>query len=456
MSPRISGLLVVALLALASRSLAADPPADNAVGDELIVHEWGTFTNFSGSDGVNLSFRPLVDNELPEFVVDRARQSGKIYFGKGYLGARQRMETPVTYFYTNREREVNVQVRFPEGLLTEFYPPVANMKPEFEYGKPEPIGDSVLDWGKVLLVPPARLNPPIESPEWSSLVHQHVLKSLAPDDPRGQHYFHARETDSAYVFVHRPAASQSGLVPAGTFSEKFLFYRGVGNFDLPLQLKSLGRDWFELFNTGKRPVQSLFLVSVKASSQGDSIRFREFASIGAGERLSLELPANGSSAEGLSEALVQALVRHSLFEKEARAMVKTWESSWFRENGTRLLCMVPPELTDELLPLEIEPTPNQTVRILVGRLEVLTPEAENSLAGVVRESATLRTSPSQAYEMPAAIRQLGRLAEPALLRVKSISGDPAVAAEVDLLLAELRPIQPGPNGTEPLPNTAVD
>src|SRR5713101_8402130 len=47
-------------------------------GDGLIVHEWGTFTSFSGSDGVRLEFRPLVDEDLPPFVLDRFLQSGVV------------------------------------------------------------------------------------------------------------------------------------------------------------------------------------------------------------------------------------------------------------------------------------------------------------------------------------------------------------------------------------------
>ena len=32
------------------------------------------------------------------------------------------METPVIYFYSDREQTVNVRVRFPHGLITEWYP----------------------------------------------------------------------------------------------------------------------------------------------------------------------------------------------------------------------------------------------------------------------------------------------------------------------------------------------
>ncbi len=65
------------------------------------MHEWGTFTEFSGSDGVRLEFRPLADEDLPPFVLDRFLQSGVGNpFSKSEIRVRLRMETPVTYFYT--------------------------------------------------------------------------------------------------------------------------------------------------------------------------------------------------------------------------------------------------------------------------------------------------------------------------------------------------------------------
>jgi hypothetical protein len=71
-------LAALALLAVAvplGRNLVGGDldvdPRDPLVASDrgkLIVHEWGTFTNFAGADGVQLDFRPLVDNELPPFV----------------------------------------------------------------------------------------------------------------------------------------------------------------------------------------------------------------------------------------------------------------------------------------------------------------------------------------------------------------------------------------------------
>ena len=45
---------------------------------KFVVHEWGTFTNFSGSDGVNLEFRPLATNDLPRFIMTPFNQPGSL------------------------------------------------------------------------------------------------------------------------------------------------------------------------------------------------------------------------------------------------------------------------------------------------------------------------------------------------------------------------------------------
>src|SRR5262249_1355427 len=153
---------------------------------------------------------------------------------------RLRMETPVTYFYTPVERHVNVRVGFPEGLLTEFYPPVAHMAPAFQYGEQLSLKDSSLNWGSVHLIPGDRFKAAVEDPALRRTLE--TLLSLGPTPPcdAKNHYIHARETDSALVHVHRPDPGPMGnqLIPHGDFFEKFLFYRGVGNLDLPLELTS--------------------------------------------------------------------------------------------------------------------------------------------------------------------------------------------------------------------------
>jgi len=387
----------------------------------FVVHEWGTFTSFTGSDGGQLEFRPLVDADLPPFVLNRERQFGwpSLYsypLTKSYLRVLVRMETPITYFYSDREREVSVRARFPQGLLTEYYPPVEHFRPEFNAFAGPVISGGELDWGKLRIMPDASGKP---SP---------------PDSDGYEHYAHARETDSALIAVERAPAKQRSAEATGQFYEKFLFYRGVGNFKLPLELTAHEGGQFELENTGRESIRSLFLVTI----EGEKLRFVKLDSISGGKTASLVQSQQPSSIDELADAMTSALIDERLYEKEARAMVNTWLSSWFGEQGTRLLYLLPQKATDEVLPLEIQPQPEETVRVMVGRLEIMRPEDEVRINGLVKQSAHVRAQTAETYELPAAIRELGRLAEPALVRVKNLASDDEVRVEANLLLNQLQ------------------
>ncbi|HEV3006788.1 MAG TPA: hypothetical protein VGX78_20125, partial [Pirellulales bacterium] len=338
----LAGLLAAAALATPKgRSpLASTAPTAGNINVEqpvakLVVHEWGTFTNFSGSDGVQLDFRPLADVELPAFVYDRPMQ-GTFWLGKGRR-ARQRMETPVIYFYTDRPREVSVRVEFPRGLLTEFYPPPQTVLPTYDCGVAPPLADSSLDWGEIRIVPEGM----------TDQLQADVEGLIDPPEVEGDnHYAYARETESAIVEASDNMGSKH--------HEKFLFYRGLGNFSLPLRLEAHGQGRFTVTNDGAVAVRSLFLVEVTAGE----IRFMQSPVVDAHASVSIERSRSASTNGELGARLVENLVAAGLYEKEARAMVKTWESSWFGEPGTRLLYLVPERLTAELLPLHINPRPD--------------------------------------------------------------------------------------------------
>jgi hypothetical protein len=243
--------------------------AGDTTGGHFVVHEWGTFTSFSGSDAVKLEFRPLVDVDLPRFVLDRGRQEGLLNpLLKSNYRAFQRMETPVTYFYSDRERQASVRVGFPQGMLTEFYPPVQRQLPEVKLFDPlpQPLTGAELDWGKVWIVPEDRLQVDLADPKLADQVRSRVLHRLLPNSDNYPHYAYARETESALVYVERQATKERPLAPFGEFFEKFLFYRGIGNFELPLQLAAATHDRYELTNTGADAIGSLFLVTVESGS----------------------------------------------------------------------------------------------------------------------------------------------------------------------------------------------
>ncbi|MCA9054928.1 MAG: hypothetical protein KDA75_13900 [Planctomycetaceae bacterium] len=429
---------------------------------QFVVHEWGTFTSYSGSDGVRLDFRPLVENDLPDFVYDWLRWTGMDIFIKKTLRARQRMETPITYFYTDRVREVNVKVGFPQGVLTEFYPPVRRLEPQHIISRgnsrnlsAEELRGGLLDWGRVTLIPQASLRPDLKDRKLADAVAQRAFESLPPGgDPEpelytGDHYFFARNTAAALVHVHlEPQQVASGSTvaawnaPHGDFFEKFLFYRGVGNFALPLTVASRPDGRFDISNQGSDPLTGLLFLEVRNGevrfSRLDDLARKTIREVGAPPEFFAD--TEGQSVHGgLWQAMHAILCEQGLYQDEANAMLQTWQHSWFLEEGTRLLYIVPRPRTDEILPLTIDPAPQQTIRVLVGRLEILPAAEEQRLIEVVRSSRRDRAVTKAASGVPAELLRLGRFAEPALVRLAHVARDDAeVREEAASLLCLIR------------------
>ena len=446
---------VAAFLVVQPHGGAGEPLQSGAVPSlsgsraDLIIHEWGTFTSVSGSDGVLLSFRPLTRNDLPSFVFSLADVHGRAVFRKYALSAFQRMETPVTYFYTPFERDVRVRVEFPEGLLTEFYPPPRTLVPSpntagdsaltgFGSIDPErvPIGNSQLDWGRLHLIPQERLAAQVRDPDLASRIGRFVEQTMVPDTQRDNHYGFARNTDSAMVQLSMNKTELT--VPAADYFEKFLFYRGIGNFASAVQMTASVNGRFTITNSISDTIQTLFLVDVEQNR----LRFRTIDSLDGGKSLDTTLPPDGSSIKQLSDAVVSALVQAGLYEKEARAMVDTWSSDWFDESGTRLLYLLPQAITDGLLPLHVVPEPDETVRVMVGRLELMTPEREHDTEQLLLSRLTEDAVPAAGAGSQEGDEQfletLGRWAEPALVRVQTTTADERIRKESGRLLEQLR------------------
>src|SRR6516164_4652792 len=125
-------LTSLGLLFLASSAWAASPEQPSPLPKEaLVVHEWGTFLSVQGSDGTSLGGMVDSDEHLPSFVESR----GIATFQRSQM--RLKMETPVTYFYTDRRCTVQVRVEMPKGVLTHWFPAVRHFGPPL---KPSEIG----------------------------------------------------------------------------------------------------------------------------------------------------------------------------------------------------------------------------------------------------------------------------------------------------------------------------
>jgi hypothetical protein len=341
-----------------------------SASNQLVVHEWGTFTSIAGKDGVSLEWRPLNGpTDLPGFVHTVQNRDGGLRSTPSKIDLRGavRMETPVLYFYSEKEMDVDVSVDFPKGKITEWYPQARTVS-------------TGIDWGRLKVMPGAVFNLPVEDKE--------------------SHYYPARETDSALLQV-------CGVVGKPAQHEKFLFYRGVGTFGLPVSVK-LETDKLVLQNLGKETISHLIIFE----NRGGKIGYRLID--GFNGEATIERPTLDRNIESLLYELKVALVGSGLYEKEAAAMIKTWRDSWFEE-GVRVFYILPRSATDAVLPLTISPRPADLVRVLIGRAELITPEMEKSVQRQVSRLADSSLAVRDAAQRD--LRKYGRFSEPILKRV---------------------------------------
>jgi hypothetical protein len=362
----LAGLLTSALFVLWSANhVIAAPQAVSG----LVAHEWGTFTSIAGADGHAVQWTPLINPaELPAFVEHLSSPSFKI----GLRGT-IRMETPVLYFYSPREVNLSVNVAFAKGLITEWYPHAGRVEPAGV--RPDTDLNHIHSAGRIT---------------WSDIAVSPNLNGKYPRDSSENRYYAARETSSAPLRVKTPAGDQT---------EKFLFYRGVSATPLPLAAKQTP--------DGKLVVRSLNGASIPAAilfeRRGKRVGYRVEQVVA--DEMVLDPPSLSGSLEPLYTELEAILVNQGLYADEAHAMVETWKDSWFEE-GSRLIYIVPRSYIDEVLPLTIHPAPETTVRIFVGRMEIVTPATARAVRAAV------------AANDAAVLNKYGRFLEP-ILRIAS-------------------------------------
>ncbi len=350
----------------------------------LTVHEWGTFTSMVGSTGAVLSGLHHEEEALPAFVHSRSSTPTTM---KGLEsipdGVTQKLETPVLYFYTKTAQPVSVTVGFPEGVISQWFPKAAEFLPAVGNMGPRVAGGSMTWRGQL-------------SPGMSGFP----------------------TVDPADIW----APSRTGMaVPIAVEDEReqFIFYRGLGTFEVPFRTVAMSDGTVTVFNDSDQPIQTMFLL--RQHSAGGYIA--ELGGLGAHQAMpGIFAPAAGKEhnvdqyVADASTQIAAALVKSGLTAEESRAMVNTWSRSYFRTLGLRILYIVPRVWTDKLLPITISPAPTDLVRTLVGRVEILAPTDEAELLSMVQQAAQ--------SQMAAAtlVSNLGRFAEAKLLRANSLVG----------------------------------
>jgi hypothetical protein len=376
---------------------------------EYKVHEWGTFTSLVGSDGITQPGMYHEDEALPDFVhqfgdtqtfepapipiprptpIDDCRNR-KVCVPVAVLqqaNITQKMETPVIYFYSDQVRTVDVNVKFPLGVITETFPAPVKTSPS-QTTERLTNGDTTF-----------RVEVQLEKDLLSS---RHRARHVPP----GNIYGHARNVESNIVRTNQEA-------------EKFIFYRGIGRFQPKMAITSVGGALnIEQCATCER-IPSIFLVHVDQLGRGNMLPLGGLAAHN--DKINVApntieglmehpVPRGGNTGVQMRKDLLAALTKAGLNSDEAIAMVDTWENGYLKVPGLRLLYVLPRSEVERVLPMDITPAPEELKRVFIGRIEILRDTDEKELLS--------RIVQNRCVDCP---NSLGRFAEPILRRAREV------------------------------------
>lgn len=397
-------------------------------GTGFVVHEWGTDTIVVGSDGSLQRGLHHEEEDLPGFVYDRLK-AGTL---EGSTSVAVKMETPVTYFYSDVPRSINVAIGFPQGIFTQWYPAAMGFWPPiagpYSVLGNEDYADPVFNLGFSFSTPECRLKYGTVANgqlDWGTieLLGRNALSANLPEASLDEYtWSYARNVDSNTV---RIANAPGAVVQAQ--DEKFLFYRGLGNFELPVHVSASPNSTITVKNTYAEALSTAFVVRV---SEGKGAFVAHEQGIGANSSLTLPIPSLDGASDlsifrnSLAKAVTRALDQTGLYHDEALAMVDTWKRQWFGTPGIRVFYLIPQSWTDASIPLTISPAPDSTVRVMMIRVEVIAPEDE----AIDMTHVKMLQDPASAPTAEAHFKALGRFAEPRLRRALTILENPAYAA----------------------------
>ncbi|MGJ8657795.1 MAG: hypothetical protein ACSHX6_15210 [Akkermansiaceae bacterium] len=376
------------------------------------LHEWGTFTTVSGSDGGLLAGLHVEEEHLPPFVYSHIgmrpqdNEMNPFYFtGQGARNSRRqffvmqdgekviqpmrgtkgipramlanvtvKMETPVIYFYGDDTRKVNVKVGFNGGTISQWYPdrvagdtPNLIKKGEFKISASL---SSVKDREMVLYKPIDFSKHYDGSIEWDVEI---LPKSEADDALTFKPY-----ENSAWIY---PRVADANMLKVGDEFEDFLFYRGVGNFELPATFSVDSAETLQVKNNSEEAIPFAFAFE----NVGGKFRYKAIGAVAGGGLAKVAESEWEAAAEGESQQVEvfrqmrEGLVAQGLTIDEANGMIKTWWKSYFNKSGLRVFWVVPQGDLERILPLSVDPKPASQVRVLVGRADVMRPKFEKRL-----------------------------------------------------------------------------
>jgi len=332
---------------------------------KFVAHEWGTFTTIQSSNGKVLS--GMGGETLPKFVYDMNLRACKTCY-KGMAGKTTlknitvQMETPIIYFYYDKEMDVDVSVKFANGIINQYYPDRndGEATPDEQEIDLEKGRTGWINWKAKILT--AKDTPSIK---------QHIY----PDYEMEHEWTSPRGTNSNLV------KTKNGDI------EKFIFYRGLANFEVPFKAEFNKDTDIVVTNNFDEDLGYVMIYDLEGVGKYGSPTVWWSGSMNKGEMKVIKKPAKSSTFAEIDNELINFknnLVKAGLTVAEANSMLQTWYKSKFGyfldfSNRFKIFWIAPRSFVDKVLPISISPTPTDLQRVFIGRSELFSPEFEKEL-----------------------------------------------------------------------------
>lgn len=347
-----------------------NPPKD------LVVHQTGLVSSVVTADGARLPGLHHRLDRLPPFahrLDSKGVDADSLKSGTPHLPepATSQLEFAATYFYSNKPRQIDVSVDLPDGYPTDWFPAADTHAPKSL--DTCPCSDSELKSRGLDALADGRL-------DWTLQLADTASDRI--DVPSEQLWDHLRQVPDASL-VETSASKDSPE------TERFLGFSSIG--------------------TRKPP----FSVTFEEDGYTDDVTFENHSDVQVGRMLLLdvhqevgrvlriqqvpprddrtfspapkEAPVPIETLAGQTRHHLTAMLEaRGLSGQMARSTARAWVSGDLVEPGTRIIYLMPRSWADKLYPMTLQPNPDELVRALVGRVEILEPEDEQAAVNRVK------------------------------------------------------------------------
>ena len=361
----------------------------NIFSNDLVVHEWGSIVYVADSKAkTQIGVISEDQSDLPDFVQVWSEQAVQ----RPVL-----MKKPILYFYTKKDMFVNVTVNYPKGIFTQWWPNPQSFLPYLpRKGQVAPTANGMLHWRIGLKVDKSldKAMPVVKNHPWWNI---------------------ARDVDAATV-----TSSKLG-------TEKFLFYRGAGDFTPTLDVVIDKGGKFILKDKAGKKSKSIYTVH-KVEGKPSVIHYFDSLS---DKKIKFKSTAEASAH------IRQQVEARGLYKKEAAGMIKIWEKDMFEKVGQRALYLMEAADIEKLIPLNISPAPKEKKRVMIIRVECLSHEHKQQILALIKQLGAEKSKDRKAAEQK--LISTGRVGEAVMREAYKTADDPEVKMRLKSVLDKIVP-----------------